>query len=279
MLVTVATKRFAILGHPLNKSMLPRIHNACFRARELDAVCIPLPVPAHQLGTSLNFLKENFHGLAVTNPYMSQISLHIDSLDPDSLTMGRSVNTLTLSQNSWIGYNTLVQGFIDCMRYFKLGAPRSLVMGTSIYARAAIIALLSLGAKVTLYSPNVQDAQTLLFQIGAVQKVSVITSLKSPLIDETFELLVKTDETAYNISRAMFKKALIAFDYLPDAHNSFLEQAKISHCRYADGLRLAIFNALASQCLWFDSDRENDPPELMETIVNLCENHHITTGE
>lgn len=134
---------YGLVGDPPGRSPSPALHNAVFRARNLDALYVPLP--GFSLREALGLPVE---GLSVTQPYKTQAFELADVLDPIARAVG-AVNTLVRRAEGWWGGNTDATGIHAVL---PTAAPdaRAFVYGAGGYARAAVWALRERGYVVRL---------------------------------------------------------------------------------------------------------------------------------
>ncbi len=83
--ISEKTQVFGVLGDPIAQSKSPLIHNAAFRKLGIDAVYIPMRVPADNLLESLaEFERLGVSGYSVTIPHKESVIEYADT--PDDLT-------------------------------------------------------------------------------------------------------------------------------------------------------------------------------------------------
>lgn len=104
-----------------------------------------------ELRSTISELREgNIRGCGVSMPWKTKVMPYLDALDPSAERIG-AVNTIVYSDGRLRGYNT---DYIAARRVYqdaKIGkGSRVLILGAGGVARAHIVALTELGAKVTL---------------------------------------------------------------------------------------------------------------------------------
>ncbi len=155
-----STRLYGVLGKPLGHTLSPRLHNAAFAARNMDATYLPLE------GAGLDDFLE-FHsrfpvsGLSVTIPYKEEACAFVGSMAVEANETG-AVNTLVVRETGWHGENTDVDGFLRPLhRRLHIGRTRAVVLGAGGAARAVIFALRSQGASTCVVARSLQKAQLL----------------------------------------------------------------------------------------------------------------------
>src|SRR5574341_1767884 len=98
--ITGRTRLCGILGHPLDHTLSPRMHNAAFAALGLDWVYLPWPVAPERLGETLRGLQAlaNFAGANVTIPHKEAAVQHLDTLTEEARAVG-AVNTIVREED------------------------------------------------------------------------------------------------------------------------------------------------------------------------------------
>ncbi len=161
-----ATKVFAVTGNPLGHTLSPVLHNTAFRAAGLDAVYVSLWTDSFH--ESLRLADQlSIQGLSITIPFKEDaagvVSKWIDPQDGGERT--GACNTLVREGNSWVGANTDTGGFLNALNAAiarqDLSSTRALVLGAGGAARAAVVALRGVQARVTVASRNRRRASEL----------------------------------------------------------------------------------------------------------------------
>jgi shikimate dehydrogenase len=143
--VTARTGLVAVFGHPVGHSLSPRMHNAAFRAQNVDMVYLAFDVHPDRLRQAVEGLRAlGMRGANVTLPHKEEVVALLDLMDPTAARLG-AVNTIVNDRGSLIGHNTDVAGFRAAMRkVHPQGAQglRCLVVGAGGAARAVVAALI-----------------------------------------------------------------------------------------------------------------------------------------
>jgi shikimate dehydrogenase len=128
----------------------PLIHNAAFRALDLDWVFAAFEVAPGRAAAAAEAARDlGIDGLSVTMPHKSDIVRAMDHLTPTARTLG-AVNTVVChAGGQLLGDNTDGAGFLDALRDdegFDPAGRRCLVVGGGGAARAVVLALAGAGA-------------------------------------------------------------------------------------------------------------------------------------
>lgn len=161
-----STAVYGVAGRPLEHSLSPRVHNAAFAARGMDAVYLPLE--CDDMDDLLRFEAQvPLQGISVTIPYKEEAHARARSLSVEADQTG-AVNTYVRSGTGWHGENTDVDGFLRPLRRrLHLAGMRALVLGAGGAARAIVFALRSQGALTSVAARNADRARDLAARFGA----------------------------------------------------------------------------------------------------------------
>ncbi|MFB6230659.1 MAG: shikimate dehydrogenase [Salinibacter sp.] len=151
MTIDASTRLVTLLGHPVEHSLSPRIHNAAFRGHEANAVYVATPVPPEEVERAVDGLRAlGFLGANVTVPHKETVQPFLDAVTERADAVG-AVNTIVREEREagpdrLRGDNTDVEGFLAPLsedgETDLEGAPM-LVFGAGGAARAAVYGLLT----------------------------------------------------------------------------------------------------------------------------------------
>jgi shikimate dehydrogenase len=170
------TRLVGLIGWPVSHSLSPGMHNAAFRALDLNYAYVPLPVAPDRIQDALRGLVAlGFAGANVTVPYKSTVLPFLDELTPVATAVG-AANTLVVSPDGRIlGDNTDVYGFITALREAgwrgdRCPARRALVVGAGGAARAVAYGLRQNGVEVWIANRSFDKALELCETLNAAME-------------------------------------------------------------------------------------------------------------
>ncbi len=147
--LSAETELVGLIGHPVEHSLSPVMHNAAFEEKGLDYVYLAFDVPPDSLKEAvLGARALGIVGLNVTIPHKVAVMDLCDELDRDAELIG-AVNTLRFSEGSIEGYNTDGEGFLRALREeagFEPKGAKCVVLGAGGAARAVVFKLGDEGA-------------------------------------------------------------------------------------------------------------------------------------
>ncbi len=182
--VTERTAIYGITGAPLTHSVSPSMHNAAFRAAGVDAVYMPMPAAsADDFMTFANAL--GVLGASVTIPYKVDLFRKADDADDVSRRVG-AANTLRRDGARWQARNTDVSGFLAPLKTrLSLKNARAAILGSGGAARGVAVALVSQGARATVFSRTKAKADE-------VARVANGEGATYPVPPKSWDLLINT---------------------------------------------------------------------------------------
>ena len=144
------TKKFGIIGNPINHSLSPVLHNYWFKKYKIDAYYSIIDIKEDNLSDVIKKVRnKDLKGINITLPYKQKIVKHVDILVNDAEITG-SVNTIYLDNNETIiGDNTDVFGLQAA--YLKevdnVSKKKTLVIGAGGVSPSVILSLEKSGVK------------------------------------------------------------------------------------------------------------------------------------
>jgi shikimate dehydrogenase len=143
------TRVAGVIGTPIRHSLSPVLHNAAFRALDLDWVYLAFEVGPGDAAVAVAGARAlGIEGLSVTMPHKADVMAALDRLSPTAERLG-AVNTITTRGGLLVGESTDGPGFIDALREdegFDPHGRRCVVLGAGGAARAVALALAEEGA-------------------------------------------------------------------------------------------------------------------------------------
>lgn len=154
------------VANPVNHSLSPKMHYAGYKALgiEDDFIFLRKKVKSEDLQNFVSQIRKvsNFKGASISIPHKVEIMNYLDSIDTVAKKIG-AVNTIVKIGRKLKGYNTDYLGILNPIKEILPNLKNRTVgvIGAGGAARAAVYALRSEGAKVTIFNRTLKNAQEL----------------------------------------------------------------------------------------------------------------------
>ncbi|WP_414619329.1 shikimate dehydrogenase [Calothrix sp. CCY 0018] len=266
-MITGTTKLLGVIGHPVEHSLSPLMHNAALAKLGLDYIYLPFPIQPQNLAKALDgFAAIGVVGFNATIPHKQAIIPLLSKIEPIAQAVG-AVNTVFRQDDSWIGTNTDVEGFIAPLRsqHKNWSQVNAVVLGNGGAARAVVAGCTQLGcASIHVVGRNLQKLSEFRdsWQDSPLKvnlKVHQWDSL--PEISKEANLLINTTPIGMypNIENSPLDKSLfthlskdvICYDliYTPSP-TKFLQYAQQAEKTAIDGLEMLVQQGAAALKIW-----------------------------
>ncbi len=280
----------AVLGHPIEHSISPRMHNAALaemaaqNERFADWRYFKFDIPPVNLSEALALLHaRKFIGINLTVPHKVQAVDLVEAVDPSARDMG-AVNTLHWEPGGYHGFNTDGYGFEEALRNdlkAEIGGAEIILLGAGGAARAVAAKCLESGCR-TLRIGN-RDPGRLKALLDILEKntatperLSGFDLLNPPgdlpsagiLVNATSLGLKSGDPPPMALEH--FDNALKVYDtiYNP-AETALLTEARTRGMAAANGLSMLVWQGVRSLEIWTGSQV---PAEVMMTAARQAIN-------
>ena len=248
---------YTLLGHPVSKSLSPKIHNTAFSHFSLDHHYTLSDVGVNELHAKIEDIRSGkLGGANVTIPYKCTVTQLVDELCPVAEKCG-AANTLYMRDDKLCGSSTDGKGALRalCEQGVYLQQKNVVVLGTGGAAKSILAAITAEDiAGLSLVGRNEQKLQELVALFGG----------KAVLFGQEQEVVLAADIIINATSVGMFPygdmspiaeeclhKNHIVFDlvYKP-LHTKLLSMAHNQGATCIDGLGMLIYQAIYAFELW-----------------------------
>ena len=185
-----STNIVGLIGHPVEHSFSPPMHNAAFEALGMDYAYVAFDVDPSDLKSAIDGAKSlNIKGFNVTIPHKIQVMDYLDEIDEVAGLIG-AVNTIDFKEMK--GYNTDGIGAIKAIEEVISVKDKNVVIaGAGGASRAISFYIAKYGAEsLTILNRNVRKAQNL---VEDVLNSGLIDSVKSGSISTINDCLIDAD--------------------------------------------------------------------------------------
>lgn len=146
---TGATRVAAVIGDPVRHSLSPVLHNAAFRAADLDWVYVALPVPSGGAASAIAAMRTlGIAGLSVTMPHKTDVVGAVDDASATVRALGAANTIVRRVDGSLCAHSTDGDGCIDALgdEGIDVSGKRCMVVGAGGAGRSVVLALAGAGA-------------------------------------------------------------------------------------------------------------------------------------
>lgn len=264
-------KKFAIIGSPISHSKSPALHEAGFNELAIEAEFTAIEVKPNDLGSWLSLNMIDYKGVAVTIPHKETILPFVQKLSPAAQAIG-AVNTLFWEHEVLHGTNTDCVGVLHALQTEvpDLEGQKVLLLGAGGAARAALLALQTVGAKTTVWnrSPDRAVAIAEKFHAQAVEALPLLTPEKFDIVINSTSVGLK--EWKSLLPAEFWMPQHVAFDMVYDPlETRFLSEAADAGARTVTGDQMLVHQALEQFHLWNEVELES---EVMGNAFFLADN-------
>lgn len=271
---------YGIIGWPLEHTLSPVMHNAAFRALEVDAVYESFPLQPDIFDRFFIDLKKPdspIFGLNVTVPYKEKVIPYMDILSPLAQKIN-AVNTVVITkERKLIGYNTDAPGFLSHLAEleFNPAGKRVAMMGAGGSARAILATLCMIPDRpeaIRIYNRSTGRLTRLVDELSQLFDLSIVE-----VVDNTDDLNIELCDLLINTTSVGLKKNdpllvdpdslhanLLVYDliYNPPV-TPLLKAAHEREARIANGLGMLFYQGVLAFQHWANTQLEDDIKVIM----------------
>ena len=285
------TKLLGVIGHPVEHSLSPAMHNAAISHLGVDFVYLPFPVKPEDLKAALaGFAAIGVRGFSITIPHKQAILPLLSSVSPIARSIG-AVNTVYLTDKGWCGTNTDVEGFLAPLQtsLYQGGVGGgsdwsqkvAVILGNGGAARAVVAGCAQLGcAEIHVVGRSEQNLGEFQqswanspmpvhnLQVHTWDKLSMLISQADLLVNTTPVGMYPQGEKSPVVQGALdrMKAGAIVYDLIYNPNpTQFLKDAQLRGARAIDGLEMLVQQGAAALKIWLD--RESVPVDVMRQAL------------
>jgi len=265
------TRTFGIIGNPVHHSLSPEMHNAAFRALNLN--CIYVPLPTTNIREAVAGVRSlGFRGISVTIPYKQDVMPLVDHIDSVAEQIG-AVNTLLIkkepnredpvlygSNTDWVGANRALS------EQLELQGSRILLVGAGGAARALGFGFRQAGAEVVVTNRTVEKGKQLADHLGGhFVDLNDLDQIQGDALVNATSVGMIPDSAEIPVNPGVLRNFSVVMDvvYAP-VETRLLREAAEAGCAVVDGLSMLLYQGVAQFELW--TGREA-PVDIMRDVV------------
>ena len=261
-MITGSTNIVALIGHPVEHSFSPPMHNAAFQKLDMDWAYVAFDVNPNNLKSAVEGAKAlNIKGFNVTIPHKIDVMEFLDEIDEVADLIG-AVNTIDFK--SMKGYNTDGIGAVKAIEEVTPIKNRNVVVaGAGGASRAISFYIAKYGAEsLTILNRNVEKARNL---AGDVMDSGLIGEVKSDSISkigdyvDEADILVDTTPIGMHphvndaaiVEAGQMHEDLVVFDAVYNPNETVLiKEALKAGAKPVYGIKMLLYQGAESFEIW-----------------------------
>ena len=262
-------KKYFVIGNPINHSLSPKLHNYWLKENNIDAIYDKKKIEEKNLQTIISEIKEKkINGINVTVPFKRTVIPYLDKLSPEA-EQTQSVNTIILSNDNLVGYNTDILGFDKAIKNlnFNMQGKKIFILGAGGVVPSIIFALNKMNvSKIIISNRTKEKAENLksrfhnleILEWGDINDFDVIINATS----------LGLNKESINLDFSKFDNNKLFYDviYNPEETN-FLKEGKKLGNRTENGKLMFIYQAFEAFKLWHGIE-----PQINSDILEILNN-------
>ena len=264
------TNLLGIIGHPIEHSLSPVMHNAAFAASGQDYAYVAMDVRSEDLRGAVRGLAAlGFEGFNVTMPHKEKVIPFLDYVE-DSARLAGAVNTVVIEDGSLRGFNTDGGGFLRACEESGVGfgGKRVLIVGAGGAAAAIAASVLGEGAQeISIVNRSPDRAEKLADRLRGAYPATTIRVYPPAEMGEALagsDVLVNAtylgmkDEDPLPVPGELMRPGLAVCDavYRPDGETRLVRAARSLGAKAVEGARMLLYQGVEAQRVW--TGREPD---------------------
>ena len=276
--ITSDTKILCVIGHPIEHSLSPIMHNAALKDLGLNYVYLAFNITPKQLKKAILGIRAlEVKGFNVTIPYKEKICAYLDSMNPITKKIG-AINTVKNENGFLIGKNTDTEAAKKVLldAGFELDGKKVLVLGAGGVARGICYAIGELTSEIVIANRTMKRAKNLAKFYNKYFKINIkgINLNKIILKNEikTSDILINATPVGMypNINQSpiltdFLHNELQVFDLIYNPiETKLIKDAKAIGCKTLGGVDMLV-NQGALSFEWWTNKKPN--LQLMKNIV------------
>lgn len=246
-MIDTKTKLCCVIGHPIEQSLSPQLHNAAYKALGLNYVFLAFRVT--DVKKALEGLKTiGVSGISVTIPHKLEVLKYVDEVDKVAAEIG-AANTIVNKDGRFIATNTDWIGALTALEEKTvLENKRVALLGAGGAARAVAFGLAKRKAKVYVFNRTYETANQLVedFKLEGEYSLSDMNKIKDMdiIINTTSVGMAPNSDSLVPIS--FIKSDHIVFDIVfKPKETKLIQYAKAKRAKVIYGERMLLHQAIA----------------------------------
>lgn len=275
---------YGLIGYPLDYSLSPVMHNAAFRALNVEATYKTFPLKKDQIDTFFKDLKKQdspIFGLNVTVPYKQEIISHLDCLQPYAQKV-KAVNTISIDKKRKLtGFNTDGPGFLTHLTElgFDPNQKRIALLGAGGAARAIVSSLCMIPQRpqwIKIFDVKSSSTENLILDLGQNMNLDIVENVHS--IDdaniELADLLINATPVGLRqtdlalVEPELLHADMLVYDLIYNPQETkLLNMARLKGAKVSNGLGMLFYQGVLAFQHWAEMELSGFVKEQMHRAL------------
>ncbi len=280
MSISGRTRLLGVIGHPVEHSLSPRMHNASFASEGVDYAYVAMDVRPECLSEAVRGLAAlGFVGFNVTMPHKEALLRLVDELG-EAARLAGAVNTVVVGEGGSLrGLNTDGSGFVEACEEegVSFSGRRVLILGAGGAAAAIAVAVLAEGAsRLCVVNRTEGRAKELCARLSVVaggaevqprqfSELGEAAAAADVLINATYLGMRKEDPLPFPNWSITADKLVCDAVYLRGEETALIRLARTAGSRAVSGARMLLYQGVQAQRVW--TGREPNVEVMSEALA------------
>ncbi|MBF4989507.1 shikimate dehydrogenase [Methylophilus sp. QUAN] len=257
----MTVEKYAVIGHPIEHSKSPLIHQAFAQQFNKSIVYERVLAPLDGFAATIARLQaDGYVGANVTVPFKFEAFDACQDLSARAQAAG-AVNTLSFKASQLLGDNTDGCGLVnDILKHqqTRLAGKTILLLGAGGAAQGVVLPLLEQQPlKLTVANRSLDKAQAMADRF-AVDAAHVQVKLQVQTfadLSQGYDVVINATsagltDSVLHIPAMVFQQHTLAYEMMYGRDTPFMQQARAAGARVADGLGMLVEQAAEAFYLW-----------------------------
>ena len=263
------TKKYLVIGNPIDHSLSPELHNHWFKNSKIDAIYEKKEINKNEIRELITKIrKKEINGINVTVPFKNLVIPFLDHLTSEA-DITKSVNTISLENDKVVGYNTDIAGFELAIRYkkYNVNNKKILIIGAGGVVPSIIYSLKKMNPnKIFLMNRTKDKAENMKKQFKEIEILNWNQNCDiDMIINATSVGLNENDKLQIDLEKFGKNKFFYDVIYKPK-ETLFLKEARKLGNQTENGKMMFIYQAHQAFFIW-----NKTLPEIDQEVINLIE--------
>lgn len=257
----MTVEKYAVIGHPIEHSKSPLIHQAFAKQFNKDIVYEKVLSPLDGFDATLQRLRaEGYLGANVTVPFKFEAFDACQILSARAQAAG-AVNTLSFNEQHISGDNTDGCGLVnDILKHHhtSFAGKKVLLLGAGGAAQGVMLPLLEQKpCHLTVANRSVDKAQAMMskFSSHAVSRETIVQVKAFEDLSLAHDIVINATsagltDSSLHLPADIFQANTLAYDMMYGRETPFMQQARAAGAQVADGLGMLVEQAAEAFFLW-----------------------------